>query len=144
MRPCIKSQHCVPPQVTIGHTSCNQSAESANRDHTREFTSATFTNSLAKLGVCFCPSLPYYPQENSKAELLNRTLGDMARAMLTQSGIPICFWQFANASACFIHNRIPTSCCAKSSPYQELYGQPPSIWRRCFGPHTNYAPISQA
>ncbi|MBW0478213.1 hypothetical protein O181_017928 [Austropuccinia psidii MF-1] len=96
-------------------------------DNTQEFTSASFVKSLAKLGVSFCPSLPYSPQENGEAERLNRTLGDMARAMLTQSGIPTRFWQFSYASACFIHNRIPNSRCLNSSPYQELHGQPPSI-----------------
>ncbi|MBW0537021.1 hypothetical protein O181_076736 [Austropuccinia psidii MF-1] len=67
----------------------------------QELTLASFVKSLAKLGVSFCPSLPYSPQENGKAERLNRKLGDMARAMLTQSGMP-------------------TRLC-------ELYGQPPSI-----------------
>ncbi|MBW0509113.1 hypothetical protein O181_048828 [Austropuccinia psidii MF-1] len=96
-------------------------------DKACEFTSTSFVDSLVKLGVSFCPSLPYSPQENSEVECLNRTLGDMARAMLTQSRMPTCFWQFAYESACFIHNRIPNSRCPNSSPYQELYGQPPSI-----------------
>ncbi|MBW0501223.1 hypothetical protein O181_040938 [Austropuccinia psidii MF-1] len=90
-------------------------------DNARGFTLASFVESLAKLGVSFCPSLPYSPQENGEAERLNRKLGDMARAMLT------CFWKFAYESACFMHNRIPNSRCMNSSPFQQLYGQPPSI-----------------
>ncbi|MBW0485231.1 hypothetical protein O181_024946 [Austropuccinia psidii MF-1] len=96
-------------------------------DNAQEFTLASCVESLAKLGVSFCPSLPYSLQENGEAERLNGTLGDMARAMLTQSGMPTCLWQFAYASACFIHNRIPNSRCLNSSPFQQLYGQPPSI-----------------
>ncbi|MBW0464943.1 hypothetical protein O181_004658 [Austropuccinia psidii MF-1] len=42
----------------------------------------------AVLGITFCPSLTYLPQENGKAECLNRTLGDMARAMMVQGQMP--------------------------------------------------------
>ncbi|MBW0527839.1 hypothetical protein O181_067554 [Austropuccinia psidii MF-1] len=80
-----------------------------------------------KLGVVFFPFLPYSPQENSEAERLNRTLGDMARAMVVQSQMPSHFWQFAYTSASFIHNHIPNSWCPKSSPHQELFGRAPSM-----------------
>ncbi|MBW0524131.1 hypothetical protein O181_063846 [Austropuccinia psidii MF-1] len=93
----------------------------------REFMSATFTHSMAKLGITLCPLLPYSPQENGEAERLNRTLGDMARSMMLQSEMPKRFWQFAYARACFIHNRIPNSRFPNSSPYQELFGQQSSI-----------------
>ncbi|MBW0496777.1 hypothetical protein O181_036492 [Austropuccinia psidii MF-1] len=55
-------------------------------DNAREFTSTTFTSALIKLGVAFCPSLPYFPQENGEVERHNRTLGDMARVMMVQRG----------------------------------------------------------
>ncbi|MBW0512437.1 hypothetical protein O181_052152 [Austropuccinia psidii MF-1] len=70
-------------------------------DNAREFTTA-----LAKLGIGFYPSLPYFPQENGKAECLNQTLGDMARAMLTESGMLSQFWQFSYASVCYLHNHL--------------------------------------
>ncbi|MBW0494724.1 hypothetical protein O181_034439 [Austropuccinia psidii MF-1] len=91
-------------------------------DNTREFVLANFTTTLSKMGVGFYPLLPYSPQENSEAEKLNHTLGDMARAMMTQSDMLMRFWQYAYASACYIHNWLPNS-----SPHQVLYGQPPSI-----------------
>ncbi|MBW0482769.1 hypothetical protein O181_022484 [Austropuccinia psidii MF-1] len=96
-------------------------------DNAREFTSTSFANAIAKLGITFCPSLPYLPQENGEAERLNRTLGDMARAMMVQSGMPERFWKFAYSSAAFLHNRLPNSRCLNSSPHQELFGTPPSI-----------------
>ncbi|MBW0479628.1 hypothetical protein O181_019343 [Austropuccinia psidii MF-1] len=91
-------------------------------DNAREFTSGSFTAALAKLGIGFYPSLPYSPQENGEAERLKQTLGDMARAMLTESGMTSQFWQFAYALACYLHKR-----CPNSSPHQVLYGWPPSI-----------------
>ncbi|MBW0514301.1 hypothetical protein O181_054016 [Austropuccinia psidii MF-1] len=102
-------------------------------NNTQELTLASFTNSLAVMGITFCPLLPYLPQENSKAECLNRTLGDMARAMVVQGQMPSCFWQFAYTSSSFIHNRIPNSHCPKSSPHQELFRKAPSIVTLC--PH---------
>ncbi|MBW0532056.1 hypothetical protein O181_071771 [Austropuccinia psidii MF-1] len=69
-------------------------------ENVREFTSLSFAILLAKIGISFYPSLPYLPQENGEAELLNCTLGDMERATMTQSGIPTCFWKFAYASVC--------------------------------------------
>ncbi|MBW0508783.1 hypothetical protein O181_048498 [Austropuccinia psidii MF-1] len=57
-------------------------------DNAQEFTSSSFTTALAKLGVSFCLSLPYSPQENGEAERLNRTLGDMARSMIVESQMP--------------------------------------------------------
>ncbi|MBW0515272.1 hypothetical protein O181_054987 [Austropuccinia psidii MF-1] len=77
----------------------------------------------AIIDCSFVPLLPYSPQENWEAESLNQTLGDMARAMMTQSGMPTRFWHYAYASACYIHNHIPNSHCANSLPYQELFGQ---------------------
>ncbi|MBW0485569.1 hypothetical protein O181_025284 [Austropuccinia psidii MF-1] len=79
------------------------------------------------MGVLFVPSLPYSPQENGEAERLNRTLGNMARAMLVEGNMPPHFWQYAYENACFIHNRLPNSCCPESSPYKELYRRCPSV-----------------
>ncbi|MBW0486339.1 hypothetical protein O181_026054 [Austropuccinia psidii MF-1] len=91
-------------------------------NNAREFTSSTFAGSLSWMGVSFFPLLPYSPQENREVEWLNRMLGDMAQAMITQSSMPTRFWHYAYALACYIHNRIPNSQCADSSPYQELFG----------------------
>ncbi|MBW0465878.1 hypothetical protein O181_005593 [Austropuccinia psidii MF-1] len=79
------------------------------------------------MGVSFFPSLPYLPQENGEAERLNSTLGDMARAMMTQTDMPTRFWHYVYALACYINNCIPNLQCANAFPYQELYGWVPSI-----------------
>ncbi|MBW0474001.1 hypothetical protein O181_013716 [Austropuccinia psidii MF-1] len=51
----------------------------------------------------------------------------MAREMMVESQMPDCFWRFAYASACFLHNCLPNSRCKDSSPHQVLFGQPPPI-----------------
>ncbi|MBW0467838.1 hypothetical protein O181_007553 [Austropuccinia psidii MF-1] len=80
-------------------------------DNAWEFTSSSFVLSLAKLGVSVYPSLPYLPQENGEAKQLNRVLGDMAQSVILESQMPNHFWQFAYASVCFLHNRLPNSRC---------------------------------
>ncbi|MBW0467027.1 hypothetical protein O181_006742 [Austropuccinia psidii MF-1] len=118
-------------------------------DNAREFTSASFTSSLAKLGVGFYPSLTYSPQEKGKAECLNRALGDMARLMMVQSKMPDRFWHFAYASACFLHNQLPNSHCKDSSTPTIIrpstlnhYTLP--LWSGCYHSHPNGAAESQA
>ncbi|MBW0461441.1 hypothetical protein O181_001156 [Austropuccinia psidii MF-1] len=88
----LKSRSDAPAEVldAITHLSVQLGASPKvlRTDNTREFTSGSFTTALTKLGIGFYPSLPYSPQENGKAERLNRTLGDMERAMTTKSGVP--------------------------------------------------------
>ncbi|MBW0539838.1 hypothetical protein O181_079553 [Austropuccinia psidii MF-1] len=109
-------------QVRLGTT-----PKALQTNNAWEITSASFTNALEKLGISFCPSLPYSPQENGEAERLNQMLGDMVQAMTVQSGMPEQFWQFAYSSAAFLHNRLPNSQCLNSLPHQELFGTAPSI-----------------
>ncbi|MBW0581534.1 hypothetical protein O181_121249 [Austropuccinia psidii MF-1] len=68
-------------------------------ENAREFVSVSLTVALSKIGIGFHPSLPYLPQENGEAKRLNRTLGNMAVAMLSESSIPDHFWKFAYALA---------------------------------------------
>ncbi|MBW0535708.1 hypothetical protein O181_075423 [Austropuccinia psidii MF-1] len=56
-------------------------------ENSRNITSSSFTTSLAKLGIGFYPSLRYPPQENGEAKCLNCTLGDILRAIMTQSSM---------------------------------------------------------
>ncbi|MBW0484414.1 hypothetical protein O181_024129 [Austropuccinia psidii MF-1] len=83
-------------------------------------------NALIKLGIVFFPFFPYSPQENREEECLNRMLGDMARAMMVQSGMPARFWKFEYSSAAFLDNHTSKSRRINSSP-QELFRTAPSI-----------------
>ncbi|MBW0500886.1 hypothetical protein O181_040601 [Austropuccinia psidii MF-1] len=127
----LKSRSDAPAAVldAIAHlkVQLGTSPKALRTDNAKEFVSALLTTALSKLGISFHPLLPYSPQENGEAEGLNRTLGDMERAMLSESGMPDRFWKFAYTSACYLHNRLPNSHCPDSSPHQVLYGRPPLI-----------------
>ncbi|OBZ71294.1 Retrovirus-related Pol polyprotein from transposon TNT 1-94 [Grifola frondosa] len=61
----------------------------------------------------------YTPQENGKAERMNRTLMEMARTLLKESGLPNSYWGDAVLYAAYIVNRTPSSA-VKPGPMSHL------------------------
>jgi transposase InsO family protein len=58
-------------------------------------------------GIAVHRSAPSAPQANGIAERANRTIFEMARTTLIQSGLPKTFWAEAVSNAAAIHNRLP-------------------------------------
>ena len=54
-------------------------------------------------------SCPYTPETHGKIERLWRTISEMARAMLFESGLPEEWWEHASCAALHIYKRIFTS-----------------------------------
>ena len=52
---------------------------------------------------------PYTPEQNGLSERKNRTLLEMARAMLIESNTPRHFWPEAIAASVYLTNRLPSS-----------------------------------
>ncbi|MBW0535352.1 hypothetical protein O181_075067 [Austropuccinia psidii MF-1] len=88
LKSCLEAPEAILDAVTQLQVGLGATPKALRTENACEFTSASFTSALTKLGVAFCPSLPYSPQENGKAEHLNQMLGYMARAMMVQSGMP--------------------------------------------------------
>ena len=75
----------------------------------------------------------YTPQLNCKAERLNHTLIERARAMLHDAQMSIGFWADAVQVAAHIINRSPSTS-KYATPFQLFYGHQPSIAHiRVFG-----------
>jgi histone deacetylase 1/2 len=78
-------------------------------------------------------TVPYTPQQNGKAERLNRTLLDKARPMLAEYGLSKSLWGEAIATANYLRNRSPMST-KDANPYEMLYGTKPDLSHlRTFG-----------
>ena len=78
-------------------------------DNGGEFGSHLFSKFLKEHGIHHQFSTAYSPQQNGVAERKNRSLLNMARAMLSDSGLPNQYWDYAVIHANFIQNRSPHS-----------------------------------
>jgi transposase InsO family protein len=60
---------------------------------------------------------PYSPSQNGVAERMNRTLVELARAMLTASKLPEFLWELAILHASYVRNRAYTTSIKGRMPY---------------------------
>jgi len=58
---------------------------------------------------------------------MNRTLVELARAMLTASKLPEYLWEPTVAHAAYVRNRAYTTSIKDKTPYQEWYGTKPNV-----------------
>ena len=62
-------------------------------DNGGEYVSKEFTEYLKMKGIRHQRTTPYSPQQNGESEHLNRTIVEMARAMLAQAKLPRSLWE---------------------------------------------------
>jgi transposase InsO family protein len=62
-------------------------------------------------------SAVYKPQQNGRAERMNRTVLEMARALLMQRECAVKYWPLAMQAVAYVRNRVP----AGEKPYRNLY-----------------------
>jgi hypothetical protein len=70
---------------------------------------------------------PYSPSQNGVAERFNRTLLELAWAMLIEKNLPIFLWDKAVAHAAYLQNRAPTCALDGKTPYEAWTGQKPDV-----------------
>ena len=79
--------------------------ERMQSDNGGEYISKEFKSLLSKHGVKHEFSSPHSPHQNGTAERNWRTLFDMARALLIDSGLLKYLWMYALMTATYIRNR---------------------------------------
>ncbi|GKB32056.1 putative ribonuclease H-like domain-containing protein, partial [Tanacetum coccineum] len=67
------------------------------------------------------------PQQNGVAERRNRTLIEVARAMLADSKLPTTFWAEAVKTACYVQNRVLVVKPHNKTPYELFRGRIPAL-----------------
>ena len=103
-------------------------------DNGGEFTSKAFDETLHRDGIERQTSAPYTPQQNGVAERANRTLVEMARAMIHAQGLTYEFWAEAVCNATYIRNRCPTKAVHNMTPEEAWSGKKPHVSHlRVFG-----------
>lgn len=89
---------------------------------------------LDKLGVKHETTIPYSPQQNGRAERINRTLMDKARCLISDSKLPKEFWAEAIATGAYLTNRSPKRCLDGKTPEELWTGAVPDLTHlRIFG-----------
>lgn len=102
-------------------------------DNGGEFINTDLATFYKSKGIKSETTVPYTPQQNGKAERLNRTLLDKARPMLADAQLPKTLWAEAIVTANYLRNRSPTSA-QDSTPYESFHGTKPDLSHlRTFG-----------
>jgi transposase InsO family protein len=103
-------------------------------DNGGEYMSKAFEAFMRQHGIQHQTSTPYTPQQNGVAERANRTLVEMARAMLHAQDLKYDLWAEAVSNAAYTRNRCPTSAVASMTPQEAWSGRRPNIGHmRIFG-----------
>ena len=96
-------------------------------DHGREFENHLFTSFCEENGILQTFSSPRTPQQNGVAERKNRSLQEMARTMLSESGLSSGFWAEAINTSCYIQNRVFIRPILNKTPYELWKNRKPNI-----------------
>ena len=104
-------------------------------DQGGEYTSTQFQNYLKDCGIKQEFTVARTPQQNGRAERLNRTLMDMSRAMTNGAGLDKKFWGEGVLTSAYLKNRSPHSSLEGGvTPEEAWTGHKPSIRHlRVFG-----------
>ena len=68
---------------------------------------------------------PYSPSQNGVAERMNRTLVEIAQAMM--QGLPEFLWEYAINHSSYLHNRTYTKSINDKTPYEIWFQKKPNI-----------------
>jgi len=100
---------------------------SIRSDHGGEFQNEKFNKFYEKTRIVHNFSAPRTPQQNGAMERKNRSLEELARAMLSESSLPKYFWADAISTSCYVMNRVLIGSILKKTPYELFNGRKPNI-----------------
>lgn len=97
-------------------------------DNGGEFASKEFKSLMTKNKIRHETSAPYSAHQNGTAERGWRTLGEMTRCLLMESGLPKYLWNYAMQTAAYTRNRC-YSRRTKKTPYEMFTEKVPNVAR---------------
>ncbi len=126
--------HAVQEVLALLENLTGHKVKSVRTDCGTEYVNAGLRSYFESKGIIHQKSAPYTPQQNGRAERLNRVLLERVRAMLEQSQMKKSLWPEAVQTANYIRNRSPSTAIGHVTPLEKLTGQKPSVKHlRIFG-----------
>ena len=103
-------------------------------DNGGEYLSTEFKEYLRAEGIRHELTIPKTPEQNGKAERMNRTLVESIRSMLIDANLPKKFWAECLMTVVYLRNRSPTKAVPNMTPFEAWYGHKPDVSHlRVFG-----------
>ena len=96
-------------------------------DRGTEFVNEDLRTWCTQRGIDIQMTAPYSPSQNGVAERMNRTLVELARAMLTARQLPEFLWEPAVAHAAYLRNRSFSRAVPDATPYERRHGAKPDV-----------------
>ena len=120
--------------INLVENQCQEKLKTLRSDNGKEYVNEKVKQLLESKGIRHETSIPYNPQQNVRAERINRTLLDKARCMLIEAGLPKKFWVEAVATAAYLCNWSPKKCLNNLTPEHIWTGTKPDLANvRIFG-----------
>ncbi|UYV81023.1 hypothetical protein LAZ67_19002546 [Cordylochernes scorpioides] len=112
--------------VISAHTEFGKNIQTIRTDNGREYVNRQVEDFLNQSGIKHQLTVPYSPAQNGVAEGKNRSLMEMTRCMLFDSGLPQSLWAEAVTTTNYLHNRIPSKATDKT-PFELWTNRKPSL-----------------
>ena len=96
-------------------------------DNGTEYINSRFEKLLKESGIEQTHTHVDTPEQNGVAERMNRTLKNVARCALIDSGLPLKFWPFAIKYAVQVRNVAPNASIQHEIPHQRWHGREPKF-----------------
>ena len=109
--------------IKLIQTQFHKTVKTIRSDNGPEFNITDFFN---KNGIHHQTSCVETPQQNVVVERKHQSILNIARSLLFQSHLPICFWNYAITHDVFILNRLPTTTLKNLTPFEALNNQVPN------------------
>lgn len=117
---------CIKDFVEMTKTTFGKKPKIIRSDRGREYINNDLISYMNKEGIRAQYTAPHSPQQNSVAERKNRTLVEMTRCMLIDSGLDKKYWGEALHNANYLLNRLPSTA-IPSTAYELWFAKKPDV-----------------
>jgi len=92
-----------------------------------EFINENLKEYCQERGIHIRRSSAYTPEQNSRAERINRTIIEGVSSMLLDCQLPFMYWGFAADAFVYVKNRSPHAKLHRSTPYEQWFRKLPDL-----------------